>query len=186
MSLRKKLTPNRDDEWGNIELPTLSDDELLSKNWERIDVNKKSAEYRDKDGSWTKLQKEKNQRLAKDPNWLKANRESVLRNAKDPKWLEASRRGAKARSEKGKKLKAQGRMEEHKKLFGTVEKHSKKTLIQMSASAKKRWASKMKPVMADGKKFKSTYEACKKLKVHNTTILYRLKVGKKGYKWLKR
>jgi hypothetical protein len=187
MSLYKKEIPtkeNLDIEWGNRELPTLSDEELLSKNWERIDINKRSAIQRDKDGSFTKKMTKRNRLLAKQKHWLEANRKSVLKNAKNPDWLKAVQLAAKARSEKGKKLKAQGKLAEYNKLFGYIEKHSKKTLKKMSASATKRWKKEQKPLMAEGKKYKSIYDAGKTLSVHKDTISYRIKVGKKGYKWL--
>ena len=37
---KKIIKPQTDNEWGNIELPNLSDDILLSKNWVASDANK--------------------------------------------------------------------------------------------------------------------------------------------------
>jgi hypothetical protein len=57
----------QDDEWGNIELPGLSDEELLNTNWNHV----AAARSRAKDPVWQKKQKELAERLRNDPKHAK-------------------------------------------------------------------------------------------------------------------
>lgn len=87
----------QDDEWGNIELPGLSDEELFTKNWNVVAANRDKA----KDPKWIEAQKEGNAVRWLDPEFRKKNKERYqdpelaekirIKNqtlAKDPTWLE--------------------------------------------------------------------------------------------------
>lgn len=68
------MSSNKDN-WGNQELPSISNEELLSEEFAKKVLY---AEYA-----------EKNRLLAKDPQWLESVRKAAKRWSKDPEWIEA-------------------------------------------------------------------------------------------------
>jgi hypothetical protein len=63
------------EEWGNIELPGLSDEELFKKNWTRVAASQEIIKNRESNGWYDKVNN-KNKELSKDPNWIKSHSEA--------------------------------------------------------------------------------------------------------------
>lgn len=74
-------TQYSDDDWGNIELPGLTDEELHSKNWERATIAKQMAEKRD-----PKEWHEKNTARFKNPKWRAKNKKKIQEWWNDPEY----------------------------------------------------------------------------------------------------
>jgi hypothetical protein len=123
----------------------------------------------------------KNRALAQDPKWLATNKRKNQELAKDPEWLVATKQGSEKRKTKSQELLSQGRIEEHRKLFGYKEQHSESTKEKMRESSALRWAKTMKKVSAFGKIYESIYTAGQALGVHKDTIVYRIKTKPKDY-----
>jgi len=99
------------DEWGNIELPGLSDEELYAKNWNYVSANREKAndpEFRQKlsesikesyrkNPNQKKIKgqklKETNKKLFNDPEYLKNLKIQRQKQAKDPVYLEKLHNG---------------------------------------------------------------------------------------------
>jgi len=77
------IMPNKK-EWGNIELPGLTDEELFTKNWTKIAAERAKSQ----DPEWQKKNKLSNQIKAQDPDWIDKNTRSNQIKGKDPVWLE--------------------------------------------------------------------------------------------------
>jgi DNA repair ATPase RecN len=71
-------------EWGNVELPGLTDEELYKKNWNLITANREVIKNRDKDGSWSR----KNAEAAKNrrPGWSNTISETSFKTKSNPEW----------------------------------------------------------------------------------------------------
>lgn len=76
-----KPTQWEDDDWGNIELPGLSDEELHGKNWDKVTRGKQISERRD-----PKQWHEKNTARFDDPEWMKQNKEKFQKRWSDPEY----------------------------------------------------------------------------------------------------
>ena len=126
------------DEWGNIELPGLSDEELLGHRANVIINNRRRA--KGADPNWLAATVAKNKELAKDLEWLAKMDALNKERAADPEsfWNKQNRAGAQRRSEYGKWLK-ENDPEEYKRYFGTVDNHTEETIAQMKESATNRW-----------------------------------------------
>lgn len=155
-----------DIQWGNIELPGVSDEELLNTTWSKSHKG---------DKLWIEKNSEKNKKLSKDSEWLKTTSEKNKKLSKDPKWVNANQEGVTKRKEKGQLLLEQGKINDYRKLFGVKDQHDKQTKEKMSKSACDRWAKTMKKVSALDKIYANIYEAAEALKVHKDTIVYRIK-----------
>lgn len=151
---------NDKDEWGNIELPGLSDEELYSKNWNIIASNREKA---------------------KDPKWVNATTQASRKKAKDPKWLNATKKGTEKRKEKGQKLLEQNKITEFRQLFGIKDFHLETTKTKMSQSATERWTKSRSKVSALGVIYDSIYSAGLALGIHKDTVVYRIKTKPKEY-----
>jgi hypothetical protein len=75
------------DEWGNISLPGLSDEDLYKTNWNKVAVERTKAA----DPVWQAKNKRSNQIKAQDPEWIAKNKRSNQIKGKDPVWLEKRR-----------------------------------------------------------------------------------------------
>lgn len=163
------------DEWGNIELPGLSDDELYAKNW--------SKSHRG-DSKWSAANSQKNKDMAKDSAWANANAEKNKKLSQDPKWISANKEGKLKRKMLGQQLLANGNEIEFRRLFGIKDQHTESTKKQMSSSAKARWAKSQKPLIAEGVRYESIYTASDALGVHKDTISYRIKSRPNEYYYI--
>jgi hypothetical protein len=123
------MTDKDKDEWGNIELPGLSDEELFSKNWNYIAASREKAKdpkYLEKlrsaqqklrnDPTNKEKRLEVGKKVASDPTWQKNQLiaaqkrretgqyvkmgESNKERAKTPEWIEANLRGQKKRKDR--------------------------------------------------------------------------------------
>lgn len=92
-----------DDEWGNIELPSLSDEELLNPNLNYVLANQAKAKTEQwqkayaegrKKVDWSAVQ----QKRFEDPEVYAEQAERNKQQAQDPKWIEATRKGSKKRN----------------------------------------------------------------------------------------
>lgn len=104
----KQVIANPNDEWGNIELPGLSDEKLLNTNWNYVDSNRRKAQ----DPKWkekmkqaadayknTETFKEKcrvnGEKLRNNPDWLEKISNLNKERAKDPTWKEKMKQAGK-------------------------------------------------------------------------------------------
>jgi hypothetical protein len=114
------------DNWGNQELPGISNEELFSEDWakefkkaERSEIIK--AYHRDpifrelwekqnkekvESASWRKSVAEARRLLAEDPEWLEATTKRNQELAKDPQWLEATTKASRKKAKDPKWLEA--------------------------------------------------------------------------------
>jgi hypothetical protein len=116
--MTKKLIPQTE-EWGNIELPGLSDEKLLNTNWNKVEGNKRrfsNSEERQKqseklkkkyqDDEYKKFWKEQNAKSMETRNrvdssnkqWLQNVKDAVNESYKDPKRLEVLNKAFEKRS----------------------------------------------------------------------------------------
>lgn len=176
------------EEWGNIELPGLSDEKLYSTNWNHVAAGKEraanpnwqkknSAKY--SDVNWITANANKNKQLAKDPKWLAKNSEKNKRITNTSKWIEANKQGQAKKKLKSEFLKATD-PEAYRKFCGVKDKHDSDTIEKMKAKAKARWANKKK-VSCQGVIYDSIYAAGEALGIHKDTVSYRIKHKPKEY-----
>lgn len=75
----RNLDDHDPSEWGNVELPGLSDEQLHSKNWNKITAARETVKTREKNG-W----KEKNEQRLQDPEYVKRWSGSIKKAYEDP------------------------------------------------------------------------------------------------------
>lgn len=175
---------HRAEDWGNISLPHITDEQLHSPRANvRINNRRRAQGY---DLHWSRNNSAKNRRMAQDPRWILSNAQKNCELAQDPKWLAATQKGTDARRARGAELKAAGKEEEFRALFGVKDRHSQKTKKKMSASASKRWARTQRPVSCEGRIYANKSVAAAALNCHPDTILYRIRTRPQQYHWVER
>jgi hypothetical protein len=174
---------HREEDWGNIQLPHITDEELHSTRANVRINNRRRAQ--DPQSRWSKNTRAKNRALAQNPRWILSNAQKNRRMAQDPLWNKKNRMGHIKRKQQGKKLLAEGKIAERRAYFGGVQQHTEKTLRQMSKSAQARWARTQRSVWCEGVQYANIYAAAETLQCHPTTILYRIRTRPQEYRWWK-
>ena len=178
--MNKKININSKSAWAELDWDDPVQPEALKKTDQGVAVARANRLTKTTKES-IEIQTKKNRELAKDSKWLAKNKKKNQELAKDASWLAATKQGSEKRKSKSLELLSQGRIEEHRKLFGYKEQHSEATKEKMRESSALRWAKTMKKVSALGKIYDSIYTAGEALGVHKDTVVYRIKTKPKEY-----
>lgn len=77
-------------EWGNISLPGLSDNELFGKNWNKVAAGKTIMEKLKTDPTWLEAHQQGQERKKSNPEALAAIADGNRKKAQDPEWIRAT------------------------------------------------------------------------------------------------
>lgn len=176
------------EQWGNIELPGLSDEELFSKNWNRVagfkersknkkwlESMKKLAENRKNDPQWREKMKQLNANRALDPAWIESLHEGI--NSRGEEWLEKLRIGVENRKDYDINTDRWNDEKFRQRHLDSIKQRDP----NWSSKNKKAIENKNKPIQTPDGRFDNRKKAAEFYKVKPAAISYRIKTRPKEY-----
>ena len=170
------MTNTNTTEWGNIELPGLSDEELYAKNWnrlagqqeifkdpKRIEIHKNMIEKRTQDPAWQKNVKEGYKKRLANPNAVANHQTAIDNRRKNTNWYENT---VKRNQEKAKDP------EYLRKLQEGIDKA--KQTPEWKENVKQRGLKRRKSIQTPHGIFNGISECAKQLGIHVCTVRYKI------------